>query len=147
MLFRSDIGRTRWQVLVAALGANAMSIAVDAFIHPNGFDRALLLEDGAKFLGILAWATYFVVTARDISRSAMASSRLLGVVDEPERLRRTLVELEHETDTAGAPRRERFGGVLVRNRVHDGAVAVVADLDDAPLKRGHPIGIRKVGHR
>ena len=69
----SDIARTRWQLLVASLGAQATSFCVDAFVNPGRFDFAVLFEDGPKFLGILAWATYFVVTARDISRSVLRS--------------------------------------------------------------------------
>ena len=147
MEFRRDIGRTRWQVLVAAIGANAMSVAVDTLAHPSSFDRALLLEDGAKFLGTLAWATYFVVTARDISRSAMRTRSLLGVVDETERFRRALVDLDHETDSARTADREWNARVLPGDRIHDDAIGIVSHLDDAALQRRHPIRIRKVADR
>jgi hypothetical protein len=66
-----DIVRTRWQLLVASLTAQAVSFLVDFFVNPGRHDFAVLFEDGPKFLGILAWSTYFVVTARDIARSVM----------------------------------------------------------------------------
>ena len=70
--FWNDIARTRYPILLAALGANGVSVVVDLLVHPGNADRAVLYEDGPKFLGILAWATYFVLTTRDIARSAMA---------------------------------------------------------------------------
>jgi hypothetical protein len=67
----SDILRTRWQLLAASLMAQAVSFLVDVFVNPGRHDFAVLFEDGPKFLGILAWSTYFVVTARDIARSVL----------------------------------------------------------------------------
>ncbi len=80
--FRRDIGRTRWQVLFAALIANVVSLAADIWSAAGpvaGFANAStnaqgLLEDGPKFLGILAWATYLIVTTYDIARSALGNS-------------------------------------------------------------------------
>ncbi len=66
-----DLVRTRWQLLAASLSAQAMSFLVDLSVNPGRHDFAVLFEDGPKFLGILAWSTYFVVTARDIARSVM----------------------------------------------------------------------------
>lgn len=79
-----DIARTRAQLLVASLIANGSSFLVDLLAHPKPGDYAVLLEDGPKFLGILAWATYFVVTARDIARSALMRglSRSPGIAEE-----------------------------------------------------------------
>jgi hypothetical protein len=71
--FWPDIVRTRYPVLLAAFAANGVSVMVDSLVHPGSADLALLFEDGPKFLGILAWATYFVLTTRDIARSAMAT--------------------------------------------------------------------------
>ncbi len=71
--FWPDIARTRYPILLAALGANAASVVVDGLFHPANADIGLLFEDGPKFLGILAWATYFVLTTCDIARSAMSS--------------------------------------------------------------------------
>ena len=61
-----EIRRTRSMVLGAALVALATSILVDA-TSPESW--SVVWEDGAKFLGILAWATYFVITAADVLRS------------------------------------------------------------------------------
>jgi hypothetical protein len=75
--YRSDIRRTRWQVLVCALISLGISAAVDVVFSP-GSDYGVLVEDGAKFLGVLAWATYFVLTVRDITESAIADRRSFG---------------------------------------------------------------------
>lgn len=68
----SDIRRTRSYLLFAALASLAASVLVDLIYAPVG-DARLLLEDGVKFLGILAWAQYFAITARDIAASAIDS--------------------------------------------------------------------------
>lgn len=68
--YRDDILRTRSALLAAALGSFVVSLGVDAGLGLSG-DAALLMEDGAKFLGILAWAQYFAITARDIARSTI----------------------------------------------------------------------------
>lgn len=84
VVHRGDIVRTRSQLLAASLLANACSFLVDLLVHPQAGDYAVLFEDGPKFLGILAWATYFVVTARDIARSALLRglSRSAGIAEE-----------------------------------------------------------------
>ena len=69
----SEIRRTRFVVLVAGLVANVVSLAVDVIVDPTMAEKALVFEDGPKFLGILAWATYFVLTSCDISRSVVSS--------------------------------------------------------------------------
>jgi hypothetical protein len=73
--YRRDILRTRYQLLAASLLANGTSFVVDAMLHPGVAGLGVLFEDGPKFLGTLAWATYFVMTARDIARSAVRSAR------------------------------------------------------------------------
>jgi hypothetical protein len=65
-----EIVRTRWGLLFAAGVAMSLSIAVDQI--STGQDWALLAEDGAKFLGVLSWAAYFTLTARDIASSVIA---------------------------------------------------------------------------
>ncbi|MEL7155828.1 MAG: hypothetical protein AAFN30_04430 [Actinomycetota bacterium] len=59
-----ELLRTRWPLLVAAVFALGGSVLVDVFGHGAG--AALVVEDSAKFLGILAWALYFSVTTHDI---------------------------------------------------------------------------------
>jgi hypothetical protein len=67
---RRELSRTRWPLLVAALGALGLSVVSDRL--GSGRGAALVLEDSAKFLGILAWALFFVLTARDITGSVLA---------------------------------------------------------------------------
>ena len=76
-----EIRRTRVQLLTAAIFACSASIVIDFLVNPSGSDRSLVFEDGAKFLGILAWATFFVVTTRDISRSVLRQVADDGVPD------------------------------------------------------------------
>ena len=68
----SDIRRTRYLILLAALGCFAGSVLLDR-VGLIGGENALLAEDGFKFLGILAWTQYFALTTRDIATSAIAS--------------------------------------------------------------------------
>jgi len=68
--FLDDILRTRYLILFAALGCFAGSVLIDQSGLLQG-ETALLVEDGFKFLGILAWSQYFVLTARDIAASAI----------------------------------------------------------------------------
>jgi len=70
LAFHVDIRRTRSALLVAGLGSFAGSLLVDTGLTLTG-DTALLVEDGLKFLGILAWAQYFAITARDIAASTI----------------------------------------------------------------------------
>lgn len=69
----AEIVRTRWGLLFAAGVGISLSVAVDQV--SLGQDWALLAEDGAKFLGILAWAAYFTLTARDIASSVVVELR------------------------------------------------------------------------
>lgn len=71
LVHTADIRRTRSLHLVAALVALAGSVVVD--VGAAGSDR-LLIEDGLKFLGILAWTQYFAITSRDIAASAIAGA-------------------------------------------------------------------------
>lgn len=71
--YRLQIQRTRYSVLVASVVANVMSLAVDRVMGPGRYDFTVLFEDGPKFLGVLAWATYFAMTTRDIARSVVDS--------------------------------------------------------------------------
>ena len=72
VLFLDDIRRTRSALLVAAVASLAGSVVVDV-IGLTG-DTSLLVEDGMKFLGILAWSQYFAITARDVAASAISSA-------------------------------------------------------------------------
>jgi len=71
-----EIRRTHVHLLLAAAGGLALSFVVDAVYAPVPGQGWNIIEDGAKFLGILAWSTYFVVTTRDISRSVFVDALL-----------------------------------------------------------------------
>jgi hypothetical protein len=68
-----DIKRTRWLVLAAGLAGLGASLAIDTVIHGTS-DVAILAEDGAKLLGILAWAQYLTLTTIDITRSTIRAA-------------------------------------------------------------------------
>lgn len=71
-----EIVRTRTGVLAAALSALVLSVVADRIgtagsrLQPHA---SLALEDGLKFLGIVAWAQYYLLTACDIVRSVVAN--------------------------------------------------------------------------
>ena len=68
-----ELSRTSYQLLFAAGAALFCSAASERF--PGGdVGPRLLVEDGFKLLGILAWTTYFVVTAAAIVRSVIADA-------------------------------------------------------------------------
>jgi hypothetical protein len=71
-LSREQIARTRWLVLIGAGLALVMSIVIDTTSGWHSPRLQLVAEDGAKLLGALGWATYFVSTAADLGRSVMA---------------------------------------------------------------------------
>ena len=70
--FRGQISRTRWLVLIGSGLALVMSIVIDGTSGWRYPRMQLVAEDGAKLLGALGWATYFVVTAADFGRSVIA---------------------------------------------------------------------------
>lgn len=73
-----EIRRTRIELLAAAGIAFAASIVFDqagAATSALSTQSALVIEDAAKFLGVLAWALYFVLTSSDIVRSIVAELR------------------------------------------------------------------------
>ncbi len=80
---RSELRRTNNKMLIAAGAAFAASIMVDQ-VGVGSKDVSLVLEDAAKFLGVLAWAMYFVTTARDITRSIVTELRLKAARAESE---------------------------------------------------------------
>jgi len=63
-----ELRRTRRLLLTAAVIALGCSVLFDQVAATGG---GLVAEDSAKFLGILAWALYFVTTTRDIARSVL----------------------------------------------------------------------------
>lgn len=87
---RKELRRTRFVLLVAAAGAFAVSIGVDQVARRiPGFDRLdagqiLLIEDAAKFLGVLAWAQFFVLTSGAIVTSIFTELRAKQATGTPE---------------------------------------------------------------
>ncbi len=64
-----ELKRTRWHLLVMAGGAFVVSLVIDQLVGGDESGNRMLVEDGAKFLGVLAWALYFLRTAADIVAS------------------------------------------------------------------------------
>ncbi len=69
---RAELLRTRLHLFAASALAFAGSIAAD--VLGDGSGTSLVVEDGGKLLGILAWAAFFIATSVDIVRSAVAAS-------------------------------------------------------------------------
>lgn len=65
-----EIGRTRWLILLSSLGALAISVLVD--VERRASDVHIFFEDAPKLFGIVGWATFFVFTSIDLTRSALA---------------------------------------------------------------------------
>lgn len=81
-----EIRRTRSELLLASLFAFGGSVFVDQFGSrlPLLNDEALLLvEDACKFLGVLAWAQYFVLTSSDIVKSILGELRAKAAAPLP----------------------------------------------------------------
>ena len=74
--FRHLIRRTEWLLLALALALFVVSLALDRAFVDN---QRHLLEDGAKFLGIVTWTLYFV---RLSYRLALGAGVAAGA-DEP----------------------------------------------------------------
>jgi hypothetical protein len=61
--------RTQWALLALALAWLSVSVALDTVLEQQMFrygDWMYFWEDGAKWLGLVAWAAYWVGTARDL---------------------------------------------------------------------------------
>ncbi len=81
-----ELRRTPIALLVAAGAAFAVSVGLDQVpgLTPLlGSDRQLLAEDAAKFLGVLAWAEFFVLTSGAIVTSIVSELRLAATPAEP----------------------------------------------------------------
>lgn len=70
----------RPMLMAAALGFFGASVAIDLFIHSPRPGR-VFLEDGAKFLGILAWTGYHLTAALASCTAALAPRRSPFVTD------------------------------------------------------------------
>lgn len=72
---KSEIMRTRWELLAAASLAFGMSLAVEAFWYGDDVGARVVAEDGAKFMGVLALAAWSVSSASDLIRSVVTTNR------------------------------------------------------------------------
>ncbi len=90
-----QLGRTRWELLVAASVGFAVSLFTDAFFDGRGA-AWLMAEDGSKFLGIVALATWSGMTATDVVRSV--------VRPEPEGGTVAVTQSHNESDLADSHR-------------------------------------------
>jgi len=66
IVFRRVIARTNYGFLVVAIGFLTSSVIIDAFLIPylrRYGDWMYLFEDGAKWLGIVSWCSYYVHTS------------------------------------------------------------------------------------
>jgi hypothetical protein len=75
-VFRRIILTTSLDVLVAAVVFLAASVAVDAFLESSLWRLGqwnYFVEDGLKWMGIAAWACYYVFTALAFTKRACAS--------------------------------------------------------------------------
>ena len=102
--WRSEVLRTRWELLAAAAVGLGASVLFDRHAV-RGEDWSLIAEDGAKVLGVLALATWAVSTAADLIRAGVTSPGV-GVespaekrADDPE----TLAVADPRSVGVGAP--------------------------------------------
>lgn len=72
-VFYADLLRTRWLLAIGALGSFGVSLVIDAGFGLSG-TASLMVEDGGKFLGVLAWAQYFSLTAKDVAQSTIRAA-------------------------------------------------------------------------
>ncbi len=98
-----EIARTRWLVLISAFAALGVSANVDWLFHPEG-SWGLILEDGARLLGVLTFTHYMVLTTIDIIRSLLRqrSSADAPVPVPVEASVSEIAEQDLEDDAAGA---------------------------------------------
>lgn len=71
---------TPWLFLAVAVGFLALMIGFDLVEHEVEFAHQHLLEEGAKFVGIVFWSLYFVTTSLQVTRSA-ETVRAAGAAD------------------------------------------------------------------
>ena len=65
VVFRRRILLSPWPLAFAAFGFLALSELLDVCSDGREQDIRFLLEDGAKFAGIMMWSTYLLIAGRD----------------------------------------------------------------------------------
>lgn len=88
--FRRIILRTNFTVLLLALGFFATSVVIDTLLCSEYF-----FEDGAKWLGIASWCSYFAQTSHQFLVSAFnqPTSGLLSCIDNGKVEKKTISNL------------------------------------------------------
>lgn len=80
--YRRLILSTHCSMLILAILLLGTSVAIDAvleqWMHSLGHGR-ILIEDGAKLLGIAAWCSYYVRTSYDLVHPILTPNRLRAV--------------------------------------------------------------------
>ena len=71
---QAEILRTRWELLGAATVAFAVSLVTEALWAAADTGIKVIIEDGAKFMGVLALATWSVSSASDLIRSVVVGA-------------------------------------------------------------------------
>lgn len=77
---QAEILRTRWELLAAASFAFSISLGVEALWTSADTGIKVIVEDGAKFMGVLALATWSVSSASDLIRSVVVGARQSAAV-------------------------------------------------------------------
>jgi hypothetical protein len=80
-----EVARTRVLVLAAAIAALGTSLFVDLRVPGADAGRRVVLEDGTKFLGILAWSLWLGLTAHDVGTSVIRDLRQGAATSTPVR--------------------------------------------------------------
>ena len=63
-------------LMALAMGLLGTSVAIDVLVHTEG-PVHVFFEDGAKFLGILAWTGFHVTAALDLAAAALSQPRVI----------------------------------------------------------------------
>jgi hypothetical protein len=131
----AELARTPLSLLAAAIGALTFSVLIDSAGWAT--TGALVAEDAAKFLGILAWALYFTETAAAVGRSlSTAPPAHPPPPAPPPDLPGHLGAGEHRTTGAGRPdparTRNLAGGTGVDGDRRGVVVGAPVDADFRP---------------
>lgn len=135
-----DVMRTRWPLLVAAVGALAGSLLVEQITGNSFSASATLAEDGAKFLGVLAWAAYFTLTSVDIARSVLRETHAprhteaLSVATDP---RGRATQTSPARSASVAPASSRAAGSSVRSTPFAEFLVAPTTGDGLQVDRSH----------
>jgi hypothetical protein len=72
---QAEILRTRWELLAAASFAFAISLGTEVLWISADTGIKVIIEDGAKFMGVLALASWSISSASDLIRSVVVGAR------------------------------------------------------------------------